>query len=183
MQNLVDDVPMWLWRLVRAGLAVIMILGAAGVLALAAGAADPPRAGRLIWDDGPLREVAVPARSSFTLDSIVELPAPPFTLEITAQFAARSDPAAAWGLQFNSAASGVMLDGYRFMAVLPGDLAPFIHVRGPGESNKITLDVASQNQVTLRINDEIAWSGIISSLRTIKIVARGGAENSAWLTV
>src|SRR5215475_1053035 len=122
MQNLVGDLPLWLWRVGRAGLIGVVILGAAGILALAAGAADPPRAGPLAWNDGPLPGFSIPARSKLTLNRVIDLPAPPFTLEITAQLASNSDSAAAWGLQFDSAASGIILNGYRFMAVLPGDL-------------------------------------------------------------
>lgn len=183
MQYVTDAVPLWTWRLVRAALAGVIFLGVAGVLALIAGAADPQRAGPLVQELGPLPEIAVSARSDFALNNPIELPAPPFTLEITARLAAKSDPAAAWGLQFDSATTGIMLNGYRFMAVLPGDLMPFIHVRGLGESNKITLDVDSQNQASFRINDELAWRGIMPVLHSAKIAVHGGAESNAWLTV
>src|SRR5438067_7197082 len=141
MRSSMGDVPLWLWRLMRAGFLGTLILGLAGVIVLANGAADPPRAGPLAWENGLLPEISIPARSAFMLDNPVQLPAPPFTLEVTAQLAAKSDPAASWGLQFDSSPFGIILNGYRFMAVLPGDLTPFIHVRGTGEANKLTVDV------------------------------------------
>src|SRR5258707_8506027 len=122
MQSSKRDVPLWLWWLMRVGFLGTLILGLAGVIVLENGAADPQRAGLLAWENGPLPEISIPARSAFTLDNSVQLPAPPFTLEVTAQLAANSDPAASWGLQFDSSPLGIILNGYRFMAVLPGDL-------------------------------------------------------------
>lgn len=183
MQNSSGDVPLWLWRLIRAALMGVVMLGVIGVLALSTGAADPQRAGPAAWDNGPLLEIAIPIRSAFMLDKPINLPAPPFTMEITAQLAANSDPAASWGLEFDSSSFGIMLNGYRFLALLPGDLMPFIHVRGLGEANKITFDVDSQNQGTWRINDEIAWRGITPALHVARVAVRGGPNSAAWLTV
>ncbi len=183
MQNSSGDVPLWLWRLIRAAFISVVMLGVVGMLVLSNGAADPQRAGPIAWDNGPLPEIAIPVRSTFTLDHPIDLPAPPFTLEITAQLATNSDPAASWGLEFDSPSFGIMLNGYRFMALLPGDLMPFIHVRGLGEANKITFDADNQNQATWRINDEIAWRGISPALHVARIVVRGGADSTARLTV
>ena len=183
MRSSISDVPLWLWRFIRAGFAGTVVVGLAAVIVLASGAADPPRAGPLAREKGPIPEIYIPARSAFTLDNSVQLPAPPFTLEVTAQLAANSDPATSWGLQFDSPTFGIILNGYRFMAVLPGDLTPFIHVRGIGEANKLTVDVDNQNQATLRVNDEIAWRGITPPLRAVKIAVHGGADGPARLTV
>jgi len=183
MRSSLGDVPLWLWRLVRVGFTGTLIIGLAAIIALAGGAADPQRAGPLAWEKGPRPEIAIPPRTTFMLDNPIQLPAPPFTLEVTAQLAASSDPAASWGLQFDSSTFGIILNGYRFMAVLPGDLTPFIHVRGTGEANKLTVDVDNQNQATLRVNDEIAWHGIIPPLRTVKITVHGGANGPAQFIV
>lgn len=44
-------VPLWLWRLARAGLAALLVGTAGLALALGLGLADPPRAGPLLWQD------------------------------------------------------------------------------------------------------------------------------------
>ena len=62
-------------------------------------------------------------------------------------------------------AFSVLLNGYGFFAVPPiqPDFTPFIHIRTREESNKLTLNVGNGGQGVLRINDEIAWEGIVPS--------------------
>jgi hypothetical protein len=62
----------------------------------------------------------------------------------------------------------ILLNGYGFFAVLPSqpDFTPFIHIHIHGESNKLTLNVGKDGQSVLRINDEIAWKGIIPHARS-----------------
>src|SRR4030081_2896628 len=102
MHSAPGEVPLWLWRTVRAALFGAVIFAMVGVLVVSDGVADPQRAGSLALENGPLPEIAVPVQSAFALDNPVSFPAPPFTLEITAQLAAKSDPATSWGLQFAS---------------------------------------------------------------------------------
>jgi hypothetical protein len=110
-------------------------------------------------------------------------------VEVTGRLAATSDPDIVWGIEFkklllkdkSSNASSpsllaergvggevnvplrILLNGYGFFAVIPPqpDFTPFIHIRTHGESNKLTLNVGNDGKSELRINDEIAWKGVI----------------------
>lgn len=67
----------------------------------------------------------------------------------------------------------ILLNGYGFFSVLPfqPDFTPFIHIRTNGESNKITLDVGKSGDTVLRINDEIAWKGLIPPTRFVAVLS------------
>ena len=159
MQNSVSaEFPRWLWRAAWAGFFGVVIGGLLLVLVLAAGVADPPRAGPLAWQAGPL-----------TLESggapyKILLPSRPFTLEITATL--QGDPTADWGVDL-SARYGIALNGYRFLRIPhpDSDFQPFIHVRDG--RNKITLYVPANEPVTMRVNDEIAWKGPVPVLASV----------------
>src|SRR5579859_2268265 len=139
-------VPRWAWRTAQIALLGLIVLGVLAVIILASGAANPHLAGPLVSDSGPRPEITVPVRSNIMLDKPIQLPAPPFTLDVTGQFSADSDPSAQWGLRVEPAAtwngSGIFVDGYRFLSILPADFSPFIHARAVGQSNKLTLDVS-----------------------------------------
>jgi hypothetical protein len=157
---------------------------------LAGGAADPPRAGPLIWQAGPLPETIAPAYYTTTVGSPIDLPARPYTLEVTGQLAAGSDPAASWGIRCDTAGAAglsfsIMLDGQGFFAVPPfqSDLMPFIHIRPVGEANQFAWNVEPSGQATLRVNDEIAWRGTVPDARRAQIVLTGGRETASRLTI
>lgn len=150
-------------------------LGLVGLVVLAGGAADPPRAGSLIWSSRPLPETPLPV--DYTIP--VTLTAP-YTLEVEGQFAADSDPNSLWEiigetLGKPSPQFAIVLRDHRFFAVLPTqpDSIPFIHIRPAGGINKLSLDVAADQQATLRINDEIAWRGIVPAVSSATIHAAG----------
>src|SRR5258707_6421256 len=106
----------------RIALLVVVVGGAAVIIALSAGAANPPKAGPLVFEQStPIQLTASPGQSS-TSPNVIPLPAGAYTLEVTGQLAADSDPTVTWGIVFvNGAAQAesfsVMLSGYRFLAV------------------------------------------------------------------
>jgi hypothetical protein len=79
----------------------------------------------------------------------------------------------------------MMISGQRFFAVSPmqPNSTPFIHIRPPGESNRLTIDVDMVGQATLRINDEIAWRGQLSPARTARIQLRGGRQSTTHIDI
>jgi hypothetical protein len=172
-----------------------MLLGVIGVglvtaVLLSGGAADPPRAGRLIWQAGPLPDAAASVYYSTVVGGPVDLPARPYTLEVAGQLAAGSDPAASWGIACDTGESAgppfsITLDGQGFFSFPPfqPDSVPFIHIRPAGESNKLALNVEASGQATLRINDEIAWRGAVPDARRAQIVLVGGRATSSRLVV
>ena len=100
--------------------------------------------------------------------------------EVEGQFAADSDPNALWEIIGETPGKpspqfAIVLRDHRFFAVLPmqPDSVPFIHIRRAGEVNKLSLDVAADQQATLRINDEIAWRGVVPAATTATIHAAG----------
>jgi hypothetical protein len=183
-------VPRLVWRGAWAVLLGVIGVGLVTAVLLSGGAADPPRAGRLIWQAGPLPDAVTSVYHSTTIGSPVDLPARPYTLEVTGQLAAGSDPAASWGIACDTAESAgppfsIVLDGQGFFSFPPfqPDSVPFIHIRPAGESNKLALNVEASGQATLRINDEIAWRGVIPDARRAQIVLVGGRATSSRLAV
>ncbi|MCC7449729.1 MAG: hypothetical protein IT324_20080 [Anaerolineae bacterium] len=170
-----DEPPTWLWRSAWIALGAVVGLGLFVLVVLAGGAADPPRAGSLVWSAGPLPETPLPV--DYTIPTTLTAP---YTLEVEGQFSAGSDPNALWEiigetLGKPSPQFAIVLRHHCFFAVLPmqPDSIPFIHIRPAGEINKLSLDVAADQQATLRINDEIAWRGVIPAVPTATIRAMG----------
>lgn len=159
-----QDLPRNIWRAAHWGLGLIAASGIALATALVFGAADPPRAGTL------QREVA----GAFDLS----LPMPPYTLETTGVIPSESDTPAWWGV--NLGELSVMLNGDGFLRIAPAqpDFAPFIHVRRAGSVNQIRVDVAAGHWAVVRINDEIAWQGLIAPASTARTVILDSAASS-----
>ena len=150
------------WRLALLMLMFTVIGGAGVVILLALGLADPPRAGSLVWrsdsdqDWQPYREIDEAA----LYNAPIRLPEAPFTLELQASNQGASD--SAWGIWIRTT------DGIRIIVVsregylsISSDERPhwagFIHIGS--ETNKLYLNVESDHYATLRINDEIGWTG------------------------
>jgi hypothetical protein len=184
-----DTVPLWLWRGAWIALGSVIGIGVMGVALLSGGLADPPRAGPLIWSSGPLKALAVPSDYSITAGPILSLPATPYTLEITAAFSADSDHAARWEIVWdNDTAPGnfkIVLDGYGFFAVPPSqpDSTPFIHIRAPGQPNRVALFVSADGQGLLRINDEIAWRGSVPKAERAHVQVIGGKSSVSHFVI
>ncbi len=130
------------------------------------GAADPPRAGSLIWH--------APANMLWTLNSgdtqstaiSVQLPTPPFTLEVVAHFSINSPHNAGWSVQLQTDEDQPLhkmtIYNNCTFALWGKGRTPFIHLQPGGLSNRLTLNVLADQSATLRLNDEIAWQGMLN---------------------
>lgn len=122
----------------------VLMAGIVGLIAVSAGVADPTRTGPLAWTsaDGGAPPV---------------LPAPPYSLE------AESDGREPWGLRTEDGGRTLTMmvwpGGYGSVSPSEPDWYAFPHVR-PGH-NQMTLDVGADGAAVLRINDEIAWNGLL----------------------
>lgn len=157
------------------------------VIVLAVGVADPPRAGSLQWHTDNLVHTAAQLEN-FVFPQQINLPIPPYTLEVSGTFNVDSDSLAIWGISLlhdSTEIFGVYLNGYQFYRVPPTqpDFTPFIHIRKNGTANKLTLNVDTDNHATLRINDEVAWQGTISRVSSARIAFIGGADHPSTLTI
>ncbi len=172
-----ETIPLFLWRLAWGGLYAVLVAGLATLVVLAGGAADPSRAGPLVYQS----ESA----------SIIPLPTGPYTLEVTGRFTQTTDPAAVWGVELTdsnvtplsnsspvSVPLRILINGYGFFALPPlqPDFTPFIHIRTHGESNKLSLNVGNGGEDVLRINDEIAWKGNMPPARSAAIWRSAGTQ-------
>lgn len=165
----IETVPPIMWLFTLIVLAVLIIGGGILIVLLASGMADPPRAGLLQWsiataDDWPLIQESADFR---LYHAPTALPNLPFTLELTANNEGELD--SGWGLWIGSWSILISREGYFSIS---GDEKPhwaeFIHIRQSGD-NKLYLDIQQNGTATLRINDEIAWTGDISI-----------SEDAAW---
>ncbi len=172
------------WRVTRLAFAGLIGIGGVVVLILAVGAADPPRAGPLLLQLGPLAPTDSQPGQSQVIQAF-DLPAAPYTLEVTVELAANSDPATVCSLVFPPSDFGITLDGQGFYSVYPTlpDSMPFIHIRPVGSTNKLALNVEQNGQGTLRINDEIAWQGPVSTLSRAELRVTGGRTRTSRVLI
>lgn len=172
-------VPVWVWRGALAGLALLIVMIAAGALLLAMGAADPPVSGPLQLDlvlDGDEGTVWLPEPYTHQLEAARPLPAVSrFTVEVVARLAG-GPASAAYGLWLWNC-DGIRqqvfaLTGDRYAAwFAPGDSPPwawFPHVQAAPLSNRLRL-WADSEQITLYANSEI-----------VRVVAPRIAPVCAW---
>lgn len=176
-----EQIPHWLWYGAWGALFTIACGGLLLAVLLRNGAADPPRAGPLVWQRGPLPTLHVSPNYTTVETDTIPLFRVPYTLEIAGRFSADTDPAAAWGITFDQSSDQsdappfeIAIIGQRFFAVLPAspDSLPFIHIRPLGAVNRLRLDVDSAGQGILRINDEVAWRGLVPAARSARITLR-----------
>ncbi|MEP7289205.1 MAG: hypothetical protein ABI947_25930 [Chloroflexota bacterium] len=180
-----DEMPAWMQRTAWSIFIGVLIIGVITVILLASGAADPPKAGLLIWDSGPFTAQVNP-KQSVSLTDTFPLPYAAYTLEVTGSLSHTSDSLAAWGIAFADTAHvpfSVFVNGYRFFSMSPAqpDFTPFIHLRA--DSNKITLDVDKSGWAVVRLNDEIAWRGQSPPSHQIAIRFQGGDTRSAQFVI
>lgn len=136
-------------RIAFAMLALALLGGAAVVLAIAAGIADPPKAGERARDFLPA-ELA----GGIAIDAL------PLTIEAEASLTGA--PGSAWGLWLQSTNGRryrFLIDGWGYIAA--GDEAeprwrPFPHTRR-GAPNRLYLHIEADGTTTFRVNREIAW--------------------------
>jgi hypothetical protein len=185
-----ETTPPWLWRMTWIALLLMVVGGMVTIIVLSAGAANPPKAGPLAFEeDGTTKVLAVPGQM-VPVGIIIPVPSQPYTLEVTSQFTADTDPTGAWGIVFEREMPQpdpflVMLNGYQFLKVAPSkpDFTPFIHVRANGQPNMLDITTRPDGTATLRVNDEIAWTGAAPAASRAQIYLMGGSYTSAQLTV
>lgn len=174
-------------------LLVLLLGGAALAVALSAGLADPPTAGKLLMPI-PTMQLTIPPNQQS--QQPLALPAslfPPYTIILTAQFDTPRDPDAQWGIQLCTTEvqadcdkAGILLlltsDGFFNLYPFAPDTTRFIHLNGGDHPNEIYLNVEANGHATLRLNHEIAWEGQFpasSASTTIKLVGKGGKSVSS----
>ncbi len=155
------------WQTALTVLMLISVGGAALAAALAFGLADPPRAAILSLD------TTAPASSN-------PLPAPPYTLEVTATSGGPAD--SAWGIWLGAdedSALNFLIDRQGYLSVEHGserDWKQFIHLKP--QTNVLYLNVDASGATTFRINGEIAWRGEIPSAANWGLAADGQPQLS-----
>lgn len=203
-----DITPRWLWRgiLALAALVGAIVLVSATIIAL--GAADPPRAARLVWESStwPSRDALFLAAGDFGwAEAPIPLPAdPPFTLSVRAQWTNDSDSGAAWGVWIEA------IDGARIVYAHsgegytttrrcpPGDIppaledcpalrpewrwTPYPRVRPQGEPNHLALHREQPDAVRLWLNGERLGVTALDPAGAWGVWWRGGRAEPSTLT-
>ncbi len=166
-------------------MAVLLSIGAAAALLLAAGAANPPYAGPLRWHTvSPAGWASLPAAPGLTRLEAPRAPARlPVTFEISVGAAA---PGAVWGLWLGAADSVwqalVSADGYLSLAA-DGQQHwfEFMHIR-PAAPNRLYLHLDRAGSAVLRVNDEIAWAGTLPAPQRWGVIFNDTAA-AAWESI
>ena len=164
-ENGLSTVPQQKWRLALWTLGSMIVGGIILVILLALGTANPPRAGAILWEtDSASNWPLVERKETVNLFCApTPLPAPPFTLEISAGNS--GDAASAWGIWIGNRDTGytILVSREGYMSVSHDEIlhwSEFMHINS--DVNKIYVDVRSDFSATLRINDEIAWTGTLA---------------------
>ncbi len=204
MKQADDRPPRWIWIAVLSGSGLVVLTVAGGILALALGAADPPVAGPPIWHDSALDwagESSLLPQTAAWYVAPVALPNRSFTLRLSAQLAAGSDPSAAWGIWIAQAGGtravwAISGEGYFTIractdqesmledcpAVRPEwRWGAYNRLHPPGETNQITLHVEDSGELRLRLNDERMGAFVVDMTGEWGIWVRGGRENLSAL--
>jgi hypothetical protein len=92
------EIPRWLWFGAWGALITVVCGGLALAVLLLTGAADPPRAGPLVWQIVQFPTLNALPNYTTLAPNPIPLFRVPYTLEIAARFSADSDPVAAWGI-------------------------------------------------------------------------------------
>ena len=186
-----------LWRAVLGAVTGIGVAVALSALALRAGAADPPRAEPLVWQDAALTW-AHGAGHWWRAPQRAADPAADFTLEVGARWAAEASATAAWGVWLEEQGGarvlfGVAAGGYWTVRRCAPDALPAVavekcaapraewrwlahpRIHGAGAANTLILTREPDGRVRLWLNGErlaalpVRWTGRWG------LWARGGA--------
>jgi hypothetical protein len=175
------EAPRWLGRLALAALALFSLGVVVGPLAVLGGA----------WigeaHEAPLRTVEPPSPAELAPGEQVTFGAPltfDSALTVEAQFDSGADPLAWWGVVCQAADGATLTyrltaDGYFSVLPLAPESRAFLHIRPPGQPNRLML---LRSGAHLRINEEIAWDGALPPLRTCQLAA-GSVTGPARLVV
>jgi hypothetical protein len=204
-----STLPRWLWRLTLIGIALVIIIIVSGAILLARGAANPPVAGPVVWEDpNAAWTVTLEAgRGAWWLFMEPEsrLPAGDFTAEVQARFSADSDPSAAWGVWILSPDDSTVLyaisgEGYVTTRRCPPNQnpetdieacpalrpewrwMPYPRVLPPGQRNTITLHREPSGDIRFRLNGEILGAAPVDRDGAWGVWARGGRDEAALIT-
>jgi hypothetical protein len=159
------------WQLLRLSLIGLIAGGTALSVALALGAADPPRHSALY-------------STLEALEGALELPAPPFTLIAHGAWRESASPLDSWHLLFTDGEGAIRLrlslhgDGSFSLAPIQADAHGFIHLRRPPETNEIWLYV-TENEAILRLNREIAWQGALPHASEVRIESANALRSAS----
>jgi hypothetical protein len=158
-------VSILVWRLTLAIAAAIPAVGLLLLLILALGAADPPHTARLQWQAGkPQDWPQEQINSDLLLDHALGTLPTVFTLELNVQNSGAAD--SAWGIALTSdLPTLVLIDNQGYFSLESGYIPhwrEFSPIR-PGQNNSLSLSIADSREATVRINEEIAWTGHIAA--------------------
>jgi hypothetical protein len=150
------------WRLALGVLGLTMSIGLLMVALLASGYANPIRGGDLILELEQPVLASAHISNGMEFSEVDALPPPPFTIEVSAAFTTNAE----WGIWLGSGAS---LPQWRFLIDRDGYIATgastdsewqqFIHAQP--DTNLLYLHVSHENVATFRVNEEIAWIGLL----------------------
>lgn len=173
--------PRWLGRLSFTALALLVAGVVVFPLAILAGA----------WlgeaHEAPLRTIQPPPPVDLAPGQRAALGAEMTlgsALTVEAQFDAGADWLAWWGVACRGAEGATVeyrltADGYFSVPPLAPDSRAFLHIRPPGQPNRLMLERGGGR---LRINEEMAWEGAPPPLHTCQISA-GSVTDPARLVV
>jgi hypothetical protein len=151
------------WRFALTALLLTVGIGTSVIVTLSLGTANPPRAQTLIVRYDNIDAFARRARANHVqIADAGLLPPLPLTIEVSASNLASED--SGWGVwvQAVSADPVFLVDKQGYTSISNTghfNWAEFIHIQ-PG-TNRLYLYIDQAMQATFRINDEIAWSGVL----------------------
>jgi hypothetical protein len=165
--------------------------GAGLALLLALGLANPPLGNPIFRTAGPA--AAIPLASSLrVLAWPSEAGAPNLqstqTIVITGWLSEQSAPLAAWGVLLMPSQQAILLSADAYLS-LPSQRGwqSFFHIRPAGQVNSLYLHVeartSTSDEITIRINNEIAWRGWVAAGQSLALVAGGGQYQLLGLAV
>lgn len=149
------------WRVVMAALMLTIVGGVVVTILLLQGLGDPTYAPQLVIDLTSDEELEVVSPPNYLRVSSLSAEESPITIEVMGSFSAQPDTS--WGIwvQSSSALYSFQIRDDGYFSAIPSGWQEFIHIQ-PVE-NKLYLHVESDGNATFRINDEIAWIGVLPS--------------------
>lgn len=187
----------------RLGTLGVLLAIAATALWIAAGRADPPTAGPVVWSDAlPWAASALPADAETWWSAPQDRALPPdaFTLSVRATLAAGTSPLAAWGVWIAAddgtrAVFALDAGGYWTIRACPDPpppiledcpalapewrWSPFPRIAAPGDRNTLTLHTEPDGALRLRLNQERLGAPAIVAAGPWGLWGRGGPSQAA----
>lgn len=202
-----ERAPDWLWKAVALGAGSVALLALIGALAIALGAADPPRAAQEIWRAGGWAWAGgdalalAPGEEGWAAAPFALPASERFTLDVRARLDASADPGAAWGVWIAAGDGGRIvyaLSGEGYLTTrrcAPGELPPMLEdcpalrpewrwtayprLRPPGDINRLELHREQPGALRLRINRERLGLAAVEPAGAWGVWWRGGRSGAA----